>query len=338
VVLGQSAAMEQLNELIVDLGGAAPKRLLVAHGATDRLLTAAVRSGVVHRARRGWYTVHPPGDPRHEAIRIGGRLSGTALLALSGAWLWSEPPVTVVVPSNASRLRPRHGATVVWRAPRARLSSAPADAVPPWADSFEEALVQAVLELPFDEAVALLDWTLVTGRLTRAELSDAFAGVPASQTAVLDWVDPASESFIESLVRATFGALGHSVTVQVSVAAGDARRIDVVVDDVAAIELDGRAFHADSFDRDREKDIAVVMAGRISLRCGYRMVRDERENMIHAVHALLRRTRAVSLAARRCRRTGHAGCLRGQPWRVPAARAPRRPVDSGRVDPPVRSC
>jgi len=319
--------MEQLRALITDLGGVASKSRLAAHGATDRLLTAAVRSGAVHRARRGWYTVFPPGDPRHEAVRIGGRLTGASLLALSGAWLWNTPRLTVVVPRNASRLRPRHGATVVWRRGSAGRPDPADDARPPWADSLEEALVLAVTELPFDEAVAVLDWALVGGGMTRAGLADAFAGVSAARAAIVDWADAGSQSFIESLVRATFAALGHRVTVQVPVAPGDARRIDVVVDEAVAIEVDGRAFHADTFDADRRKDVAVAIAGRIPLRCGYRMVRDERERIIDAVHAIVARSDATSTAARRCRETRHAACLDGARWRLPPPRTPRRSDD-----------
>lgn len=319
----QSSGMEQLAALVTDLGGVAHKRQLVAHGATDRLLTASVRFGSLHRARRGWYTVFPPGDPRHEAVRIGGRLTGASLLALHGAWLWTTPPVTVAVSANASRLRARHGATVVWR-PRVLPSGPVRDRpTPPWAVPLEEALVTAVLGLPLDEAVALLDWALASGRFTRVELAEAFAHLPENRASIVGWADRRSESFIESLIRATFVSLGHDVRVQVPVGPRDARRIDIVVDEVVALELDGRAFHADTFDADRHKDITVTIAGRVALRCGYGMVRDDRGLLVEAVHAIIRRSRAVSTASRRCRDSHHQACLGAEPWRVGASRAPR---------------
>ncbi|GAA0957404.1 type IV toxin-antitoxin system AbiEi family antitoxin domain-containing protein [Frigoribacterium faeni] len=327
--------MEQLRSLVEQAGGAVHKRDLVAHGATDRMLTAAVRSGAVHRARRGWYTTFPPGDPRHEAVRIGGRLTGASLLALSGAWLWDTPPVTVVVLGNASRLRARRGAIVVWRSEptgsgrtgsgqtRPGRSRPTGRDDPPWADSLGAALRHAVLHLPFDEAVALLDWSLVSGSFTVADLRAVFADAPGRASSIVDWVDPRSESFLESITRATFTALGHRVELQVPVGRRDRRRIDVVVDDEAAVELDGREFHAGTFHADRMKDAAITVAGRTSLRCGYYMVRDERLVMVSAVHAILARSAAQSPGAGRCRRGRHDGCLTAPPWRNPTTRPPR---------------
>jgi len=106
--------MTTIAELVTSAGGLLHKRDLVAHGATDRHLTAAVRSRGVSRPRRGWYSTWDRADPRYVAVSIGGRLTGAAALHTLGAWAWTRPPITVSVPETASRLRRRRGIRVVW--------------------------------------------------------------------------------------------------------------------------------------------------------------------------------------------------------------------------------
>jgi very-short-patch-repair endonuclease len=328
--------MQQIATHVRKAGGVLQKRDLVALGATDRMLTAAVRSGHVHRARRGWYTTFPPGDARHEAVRIGGRLTGASLLALLGAWMWTaSPAVSVVVPPGASRLRPRRGATVRWRAdgrvpPRRSPGTAPRhlddehevdDARrAAWAVPLRTALVDAVVAAPLDEAVALLDWALSSGHFSVVGLHAAFAGAPADVRGIVDWADPRSESFIESVMRVTFAGLGHRVESQARVGPGDRRRIDVVVDGVVALELDGRNWHADTFDADRLKDLAVTIQGRTALRASYEMVRDHRPLIVEAVHTVLdaaRRPRRRPVVPRgRAHRPGVRRTRGRRPWHL----------------------
>lgn len=342
--------MQQIATHVGQAGGVLHKRDLVALGATDRMLTAAVRSGHVHRPRRGWYSTFPPGDARHEAVRIGGRLTGAALLALLGAWLWAVPPVTVVVAPTASRLRPRRGATVVWRAdgfvpPRPSSGQAPQpddgdehaaeDARrSAWAVPLQTALVDAVTAAPFEEAVALLDWALATGQFSLPGLHAAFARAPSDVRGVVDWADPRCESFIESIVRTTFVRLGHHVDSQVRVGPGDRRRIDLVVDGVVALELDGRSWHGDTFDADRLKDLAITVRGRTALRASYEMVRDHRPLLVAAVRTVLdeaRRPRRRALVFRG--RVAHPGVRRARgrrPWHLarPAGSTSTRAVST----------
>ena len=336
--------MQQIATHVRQAGGVLHKQDLVALGASDRMLTAAVRSGHVHRARRGWYTTFSPGDARFEAVRIGGRLTGASLLNLLGAWMWTAAPtVTVVVPPGASRLRPRRGATVRWRAdgrvpprplhPSVRRQPDDDDehAVEDagraaWAVPLRTALVDAVVAAPLDEAVALLDWALVSGNFSLSGLHAAFAAAPSDAKGVVDWADPLSESFIESVIRATFVGLGHRVESQVRVGPGDRRRIDVVVDDVVALELDGRLAHADTFDADRLKDLAITIQGRTALRASYGMVRDHRPLVVEAVHAVLeeaRRPRHPQLVPRGRTQPPGVRHTRGRrPWHL--ARPARR--------------
>ncbi|WP_277959141.1 hypothetical protein [Frigoribacterium faeni] len=140
---------------------------------------------------------------------------------------------------------------------------------------------------PLDEAVALLDWALSSGHFSVAGLHAAFAEAPADVRGIVDWADLRSESFIESVMRVTFADLGHRVESQTRVGPEDRRRIDIVVDGVVALELDGRRWHGDTFDADRLKDLAITVQGRTALRASYEMVRDHRSLIVEAVHAVL---------------------------------------------------
>lgn len=72
--------MSLIAEWLDELGGIAQKRQIVARGATDWMLTAAVRSGAVFRARQGWYSIVPELDAEVRAVRVGGRLTGISAI------------------------------------------------------------------------------------------------------------------------------------------------------------------------------------------------------------------------------------------------------------------
>ncbi len=97
--------MGLLADWVTDLGGMAQKQQLVALGARDRHLTAAVRSGELLRVRNGWYTTLPRNDPRVRAVRVGGRLTGVSAIEALGGWVDRGTMLHVSVPSHAARLR-----------------------------------------------------------------------------------------------------------------------------------------------------------------------------------------------------------------------------------------
>lgn len=254
----------QVEAQITSLGGIATRKNLVARGATSRALTAAVKSGHVRRIRNGWYTTLPASDPQVIAVRLGGVLTGAAALHLQNAWLWNPPrSLDVRLAAGASRptLVPRNVTLSYGRLPRNSRTVA----------TDHEALVIAVKNLPFEEAVAVLDWACHTGRLDEVDLHRLCARLPTSLRRIAEWVDRACESVLESIVRTRLRLLGYEVVSQVPV--DTVRSIDLVVDGVLGLELDGRAYHESSFESDREKDLAIVLEGRSAMRVSYGMVR-----------------------------------------------------------------
>ncbi|MBF4576389.1 hypothetical protein [Frondihabitans sp. VKM Ac-2883] len=137
--------------------------------------------------------------------------------------------------------------------------------------SVMEALVIAVKHLPFEEAVAVLDWACHTRRLDEVDLHRLCARLPKPLRRIAEWVDRDCVSVLESIVRTRLRLLGYEVVSQVPV--DTVRSIDLVVDGVLGLELDGRAYHESSFESDREKDLAIVLEGRSAMRVSYGMVR-----------------------------------------------------------------
>ncbi|ROQ40027.1 hypothetical protein EDF46_1663 [Frondihabitans sp. PhB188] len=310
-----------ISELVAQRGGILHKNHLVALGATDRDLTWAVRHGHVRRARRGWYTTFAKSDPRFVAVQVGGRLTGASALRIRGAWMWGEPPVTVSVPANASRLRRRKGVRVVWDSPevggRGDLMSV----------GLRDALRQAVLDLAFEEAVAVLDWALSERHLDVDEVPQLLEALPQDVRSIADWVDPKCGSFPESIARTRLRKLGHTVETQVAVDGNKA--IDLVVDGVVGIEVDGREFHESRFEKDRRKDLAIVIEGRTPVRFSYRMLVEVWDRVALAVRT------AVAAHRRGRGAVGNSGAVprpaRRAPrlWRLPAPRrrtAPELPT------------
>ncbi|WP_423919472.1 type IV toxin-antitoxin system AbiEi family antitoxin domain-containing protein [Frigoribacterium sp. 2-23] len=271
--------MTSIAELVSAAGGVLRKRDLVALGATDRRLTHAVRSGSVRRPRRGWYSTLSPADRRFQAVRIGGRLSGAAALFECGAWLQRRPPLTVSVPANASRLRPRRRARVVWDGrdicDRGSLTS-----VDP-----RDALVRAICELDFLDAVAVVDWALHTGLIELDDLPRLLAHLPRDAQRIIGWVDPKTQSILESLVRTRERLRGNQVEIQCRLSNG--QLLDLLINGIVGLETDGREFHESSFEVDRRKDCVIIGDGYLPLRASASMVLRDADRLSRAIETLL---------------------------------------------------
>jgi very-short-patch-repair endonuclease len=257
--------MGTIAEWIDEAGGVLRTRDLRRRGARDRDMTRAVRAGEVRRPRRGWYSTFSPKDPRFVAVQVGGRLTGAAALKQMGAWMWQRnPPVTVSVSRDASRLRRHRRARVVYDRDNivARGNY--------WSVDPRDALARAIVEASFEEAAALWDWAQTIGQFDEADLLEVYGLLPRDARGIVSWSDARSQSFVESVTRVRLVLEGHRVDSQVPV--GARQSIDLVVDDVVAIEVDGREFHESTFEEDRRKDLAILLEGRSPTRLSYRMI------------------------------------------------------------------
>jgi very-short-patch-repair endonuclease len=316
--------MNKLDTTLRRLGGIADRRELRTLGVSDHELTDAVRLGTVARLRRGWYSVLEPSDPRHRARALGGRLTGASALRFHGGWMWSDPPLSISVPSNASRLPPRpEGVRAHYdrRAVTARGGRAEVD--------LRDALTTALGEVAFEDAVALLDWSLHAGLLDSFDRLEALNRLPRYASRIGEWVDDECQSFLESVVRTRLRVVGHSTVTQTPLPNG--QWIDIVVDGVVGLELDSKTFHASSFESDRRKDAVITIDGKHAIRASYDMVAHEWPTVLAAIEAAIRHRR-VPLAVPLATRIGRVhGPREGMPWSLAEAR-PRRAGMRGRAD------
>ena len=262
--------------LVARGGGALDRRRLRELGATDHDLRRALKAGSLHRPRRGWYSTWAEDDPRFRAMRVGGRLTGLSALAALGGWVLGRNPLHVAVPINAARLRSQ------WRRDVRRADARPDGVVVHWVSPAHDRgsstgvvdLIDA-LELvcraePLEQAVAAIDWALSTGRIDR--IDHALLAERLGHLGVLvSLADERCESLPESLARTRLRATGLQVDSQVHWTGG-LGRIDLVIEGVVALEVDGEQFHRKTFEEDRWRDLELTDAGYHALRPSARQV------------------------------------------------------------------
>lgn len=268
--------MALLSEMVNSLGGMAQKRQLVRRGVRDHDLTRAVRSRDVVRVRNGWYSTMQESSPELRAVRVGGRLTGISAIAAFGGWVLGDHPLHVAVHDNAGRLRTqdnRHqklnvrstrGVTLHWSS---REQDARGSAV---CVALIDALERVVLDEDFETAVAAIDWALRTEQLDLVDFETLIIRLPRERRGIRHWIDKHCDSLPESLARTRLRLSGHDIVSQQPMVGG--RSIDLVVDGIAAIEVDGDKFHRDRFDADRSKDVDITLMGLHALRPSARTV------------------------------------------------------------------
>lgn len=280
--------MADIQELVSELGGLAQKRQLVARGARDEDLTRAVRDGLVARARQGWYTTEDVTTPRVRAVRVGGRLTGISTISDLGGWVLGEHPLHVSVSRNAARLRSqwnrrepigqRQGVRLHWDpVPRSESGSG-------WHVGLAEALRRVVIDESLETAVAAIDWALHTGQIDHFDFELLILSLPRHKRWIRSWVDGTCESLPESLARTRLRNAGHSVEIQIPVGA---KRIDLVIDSVIGLEINGKQFHAHTFEEDHLKGIEITIAGFHSMSVSAKMVFTQWDLFVQALEMAL---------------------------------------------------
>lgn len=254
----------------------AQKQQLIVGGATEAGLTAAVRMGDVIRVRNGWYSTFREYDARLRAVRVGGRLTGISAIVARGGWVLGRHPLHISVARNAARQRqPQNRFRRLQPADRRRV-------VLHWDDpglldeggstivGIRDSLVRVVLDESWETAIAAIDWALHTGQLDIIDFELLILALPARLRGIRHWVDANCESLPESLARTRLKAAGLDVTSQVKLSTGG--RIDLVVNNHVALEVDGEEFHRDTFFEDRDKDLVITSTNRHVIRPAARHV------------------------------------------------------------------
>lgn len=239
------------------LHGAARRERLLAAGVRRRALERAVRGGEVQAVMRGVYALPAASKARVMAAAMRGSVTCVSALREWGAPVLRGNGAHVAVPRDRGittadpRLR---AGTVVHRV--ASLTGIPeVDAT--------QVLHDASRCLARDALLVAADWVLAKGWAAPNDLKAVDA---ATQTWLASTASALSGSPPESLARMALCGAGLRVRCQEYFSG--VGRVDMVVEDAVAVEVDGRAYHSDpaQFMRDRQRD-------RVLQGLGYRVLR-----------------------------------------------------------------
>lgn len=162
------------------------------------------------------------------------------------------------------------------------------------------ALRHATTCLPFAESVALVDAAVGRGLVRLADLgADRPRKGRFRFERMLRAADGRSGSLPESLMRVALLAAGLAVETQVGL--HGVGRVDLLVEGLVVVEVDGFAFHSDraAFAEDRRRDRAIQALGLPVLRFTYHDVVFDRPRVVQEVAALVRAVRGRAGAERR---------------------------------------
>jgi very-short-patch-repair endonuclease len=263
-----------------------------------------------------------------QAVRVGGRLTGLSAIHALGGWMLDPPPLHVSLSRNAARLRSRWNRhrpfdhartrTVVlhWESPEIA-SRGTAVAV-----GLRDALVRVMLDETAETAIAVLDWATHAGLLDEIDLAQLGVMAPASRRHAVTCIADRCDSFPESIARTRLLAAGHRVRAQVPL--DGFGPIDLVIDDHVALEIDGREFHADTFEQDSAKSLGIALAGYVPFRASATLVLRDWDAVLRAIEILLGNSGVVA-------RPRVASRAVAPPRRGRRAATPEIPIGSGRA-------
>ncbi len=273
--------------VVAALGGVAHYSGLERAGVGRAAVAAALRRGEVFRVRNGWFAC--PGAPAElvRAVRVGGALTGASAASFHGLWSIADSRLHVrvrsttgrlVAPDGSGPLRPRqHGVCVHYRGERVGVA----------VDAVLGALAEMFNCSDEVSAVVALDSALNSGKLGAWQLPDLKALILPSRRASVDKADAGSQSGLETIVRLLLRA--HRVRLRSQVQIAGVGRVDLLIGDRLVVELDGREFHENRFEEDRERDWELIQRGYLVVRVSYRMVMQQRGRLEAGLLALVRR-------------------------------------------------
>ena len=259
-----AALSPEANDLLRRCGGTARRKWLMHAGISPHRLKRLVANGTLIRPAYGWYALANAHPDIIRARVAGGSLTGPSALQPRGAWRAHDRRLHVRV-DRKHRIR-RTKNVCIHREPRL------ANATQVVVDNVAAAYLACFECQPIDELVAIGD------SLIREQLLDYETFVEICEQSgrkgrrVLQYSDVASDSGLESLLRARLRALRIKLTTQWPVRG--ARRYDLKIGRSLLIETDGREHHdrPEAFHNDRDADQIAVSRGYVVMRLTYRHV------------------------------------------------------------------
>lgn len=246
-------------------------------GCTRASLDKALAAGRIVRIRRGIYSL-----PR-EAGAYGLALDHNALLTCVSAaasyrlWTLHEP--------GAVHLSPGHKAAPPGTLTHGRCTHPPH----PWLPvaGLADVLIHSLRCLPAVESLVMVQCAAQRGDITVEFLRRKLPGNRnARARAVLDCVIPRADSVLEVLANFHFRRAGLYVRRHVELPG--VGEVDFLIEDCLVVETDGSShLEPRQVRKDRKRNNATVIGGRLCLRFGYDDVVNHPERMVADVMAVL---------------------------------------------------
>lgn len=285
----------RLASVMAVQGQAARRSTLFRHGISRDEIEASLASGFLVRPMRGWYATGAADSDQLRAIMAGARLGCVSALRRWGVWSGPANDLHLHCAPTSSRLRLDKAQTVlglqpllphpsvppqragqmneIWRcgagAPVVHWSANTSEAgALDWIVSPTNALAQAVRCQEAEHAVACIDSALHLGAVSVQEWESIRRGLPERLRPLGGRVDARAGSGNESIVRLRLRAAGFAAEPQVQIPG--VGRVDLVVDELVALEVDSEAFHSSSDQRrtDRDRTLLALAYGMPSMRIG----------------------------------------------------------------------
>src|SRR5690625_6829744 len=325
--LGASGALHHLAMKIAEklvrrltmAGGAARTHQIAFTRHERRVLKSLLEAGKITRVGYGCYAMTDTPLPIQLARLTNAKLTCVSAGTFAGLRTLHTPRhIHLALDSNRGLTLPRKfvEGSVIHREPRywgtainaATLNNAaplwpshfdavpnlnpPPGLLPPWPAVFARVAVCQ----PLVEAVIAIDSGLNTGVVHKEEILRLLR--PQQHAAAIKAVglaSPTSQSVLESLARLEL--VGEGLKVEPQKYVDEVGYVDLLVEDVVAVELDGYEYHRDriQFSRDRFRDRQLRMMGYEVLRYAYDEVINSPELVVADVRKILN-SRKIRLA------------------------------------------
>ncbi|KRE91949.1 type IV toxin-antitoxin system AbiEi family antitoxin domain-containing protein [Arthrobacter sp. Soil764] len=269
-------------------GGMARTAALHRAGFTRTRVDEALAAGRIVRVRRGVYGLPFEGGALVLALQHNALV--TCLSAAPVYQLWTLEKAGLI------HLSPGHKKAV----PGTLIHGRILHSVHPWLPvaGLADVLIHALRCLPPLEALVMVQCAAQRGDVTVDFLRRKLPGNRnARARSILDYVIPRADSVLEVLASYHFRRAGLHVRRHVELQG--VGEVDFLIEDCLVVETDGAShLEAKQVKKDRVRNNATVVGGRLCLRFGYVDVVHHPEQMVAQVLAVLEQSRQGTFSAR----------------------------------------
>ncbi|WP_146233424.1 hypothetical protein [Arthrobacter psychrolactophilus] len=271
-----------LETFIAACGGTARQNVLASRGYSSRSISQAVADGRLVHCARGVYGL--PEISAEDAFLASHQARRSCLSAVTGLGLW------LLTKPGKLHVATAHGRPVPGCVSH-RVSGR---------QSLMDILHQCVKCGSELEALIVLESAVVTKKCSINSLRTSFSTrSDAAGRAIVDMIDPQSMAITETCCRYTLRAAGYNVQGQAYIR--NAGHLDILVDGILGLEIDGEAYHNDqvAWKEDLRRDTMYVLEGMWRLRIPAAVALYQPHIMLGWVEQALKRIRATQLPGMR---------------------------------------